>query len=204
MIDKLIKDKTHIIIDFNKDDSIIEEKRFYQVVVGFVGELSQMKQAILYANKCLHEDGMLYLIYPKLNNKIYLKGIHRDHIFPYLMVNEDSGYVNETDLRFNQMRAYDINQTLFGLKKDKTRKERIKAKKDNVDYSKKISEVRTLLKDSLSLNFFDSLAPGYQKAWARYVFEAALEETRKRRIEEMKHLLNQGIKSKNLEKRPSK
>ncbi len=204
MIDKLIKDKTHIIIDFNKDDIIIGEKTFYQVVVGFVGELSQMKQLVLYANKCLHEGGMLYLIYPKLNNKINLKGIHRDHIFPYLMVNEDSGYVNDTDLRFNQMSAYDVNQTLLGLKKDKTRKERKKVKKDNVDYSKKISEVRMLLKDSLNLNFFDSLAPGYQKAWARYVFEPALEETRKRRIEEMKHLLNQGIKSKNLEKRPSK
>jgi hypothetical protein len=46
MIDKLIKDKTHIITDFYKDDSIIEEKTFYQVVVGFVGEFCQMKHVL--------------------------------------------------------------------------------------------------------------------------------------------------------------
>lgn len=201
MLEQLIKDKTHKIIDFNKEDDIVQDKTHHQVIVSFVNKLSQMKQAVEYANQYLIDDGLLYLVYPKLNNKLNLKGIHRDHIFPYLLVDETTGYVKDTNMRFNQMRSYDNNQTLLGIKKDTKRKERKKNQKETVDYSEKIGDARKLLIDLPTLTFFDSLAPGYQKEWAKYIFEPVLEDTQLRRKEEMIRLLDQGIKSKNLEKR---
>jgi hypothetical protein len=124
--DKLFKKKGDILIlntpsyvDMswvNHDTSI---KGYYEYVLIFTHTLEEMENAIIKAISILNEEGVLYLLYPKLKNKLNLKGIHRDHILPYLEVSEETGYYKNTLMRFNMMASFDDNYTILGIKKDK-------------------------------------------------------------------------------------
>ena len=50
----------------------------------------------------------------------------------------------------------------------------------------------------IALAFFESLTPGYQRSWARYIYSAKQETTRQKRLNETIELLLQGFKSKDL------
>jgi uncharacterized GH25 family protein len=100
----------------NHDTSI---KGYYEYVLIFTHTLEEMENAIIKAISILNEEGVLYLLYPKLKNKLNLKGIHRDHILPYLEVSEETGYYKNTLMRFNMMASFDDNYTILGIKKDK-------------------------------------------------------------------------------------
>ncbi|MNC75255.1 hypothetical protein D3C75_1267570 [compost metagenome] len=64
------------------------------------------------------------------------------------------------------------------------------------DYTSMIPAVEKELQDSPeALALYQSLTPGYRKDWARYVYSAVQEETRAKRLGEMKKILGEGYKS---------
>lgn len=124
--DKLFKKEGRVLIlnkpsyvdmNFKTYDTTIQG--MYAYILIFINTLEEMEKAIIKGISILNEEGILYLIYPKLKNKLNLKGIHRDHILPYLMVSEETGYYKDTLMRFNLMASFDENYTLLGIKKDK-------------------------------------------------------------------------------------
>ncbi len=204
MIEKLLKDKNIQWLQVPETHQTLIQtypsisKAPFDVVFSFVYTLNELSQAIIEAEKNLQPDGMLYLCYPKLKNALGVAGIHRDHIFPYLKVNEDTGYIGDSQMRFNRMISLDENYTLLGVKHDKKMKSRSATSMKVEDYEHHISDIINLLKNEPCLKFYEALTPGYQKGWARYIFSAKTSETKQKRIDEMIVLLNQGIKSKDL------
>lgn len=67
------------------------------------------------------------------------------------------------------------------------------------DYEALIPNLKHALQtSSVALTFFESLTPGYQRSWARYIYSAKQETTRQKRLNETVDLLLQGFKSKDL------
>lgn len=96
----------------------ISSSQVGQYIFTFVHSLEEMKEAILDAEQMLEQDGLLYLCYPKRKNSLNITGIHRDAIFPFLEVEEETGYMKNTKMRCNQMSSFDENYTLLTIKKD--------------------------------------------------------------------------------------
>lgn len=170
----------------------------YEVILVFVDSLDMMKQTVLQAEKELTNEGILYLCYPKLKNTLSLIGIHRDHIFPYLQVDQTTGYVKDTLMRFNKMAAFDDNYTLLAVKKDTKQKSRPQTSQKVEDYEVYIEHIKELLKNESCYDFYNNLTRGYQKGWARYIYSAKTEGTKQKRLKKMIELLSKGIKSKDL------
>ncbi|MFO3665022.1 YdeI/OmpD-associated family protein [Anaerococcus sp. ENR0831] len=187
----------------NKNDGLLD------LAIAYVYSLEEMKEIleILWKNKNVKENGLIYLAYPKNKNKLGHSPIHRDDIFPFLHVNEDDGYVNGTQFKFNKMIALDENYTLIGLKKlpkkDLKKSQKPSARVD--DYICKIRYIEDFLKDyPKQYDFYQSLTPGYRKGWARYVYSAKTQKTIDKRLDEMVDILGQGYKSKELYRQASK
>ncbi|MCV2231329.1 YdeI/OmpD-associated family protein [Acholeplasma manati] len=206
MLDKLFAQKEVLVRNVpDSHESLFKPFEYkdtppYDAILSFVYTLEAMKDEIDFAKTRLQPEGMLYLCYPKMKNNIGMAGIHRDHIFPFLKVDMDTGYIEGTQMRFNRMNAFDENYTLLGIKNDTKMKARSSTSMRVDDYAKYIPDIKTLLTNEQCLSFYVSLTPGYQKDWARYVFSAKTEATKQKRISEMIALLNAGIKSKNLAK----
>lgn len=65
------------------------------------------------------------------------------------------------------------------------------------DYEQDIPKVNDLLADTPDVQtFFQSLTPGYQREWARYIFGAKAQATKDRHLADMKMILAAGYKSK--------
>lgn len=173
------------------------------LIISYVYSLEAMKNIIMeIKNKSiLNKNGQIYLIYPKNKNKLNHEPIGRDSIFPYLEVDEDSGFVKNTEYKFNKMVALDENYTLIGLKHDskivnKSKKYPSQRVDDYVDFVDKIEEF--LREYPIQLEFYKSLTPGYKKDWARYIFSARTEATVEKRKDEMVRILGEGFKTKQL------
>lgn len=89
----------------------------YKRVVMFTNTLEEMIMGIVVYEHQLDENGLLIFIYPKLKNTLGVEGIHRDSIFPYLQVNEQTGFVKNGTLKFNRLLKFDDDYTLVTLKK---------------------------------------------------------------------------------------
>lgn len=173
----------------------------YQNIVSFILTLEDLKNELFLANQTLCDFGFIYICYPKLRNRLNIQGIHRDHLFSYLGVDRNTGYVSETMMRFNQMRSFDEDYSTIIFKKDLKMKERPKTSQRVNDYLVYLDELKNILKPYKCYDFFNQLTTGYQKNWARYIFSAKTKETKEKRIQETIELLNQKIKSKNLIKK---
>ncbi len=178
-------------------------KEKLDLAIAFVYTLEEMKEVILKLSEkqSITENGQVYLLYPKNKNKLGHPPIHRDSIFPFLEVDEEDGYVKNTEYKFNRMVALDENYTLIGTKyvskKNVQPSNRPSASvNDYVDHVKDIAE---FLKDyPAEYDFYQKLTPGYQKDWARYVYSAKTESTITKRLNEMVEILKQGYKTKQL------
>lgn len=183
---------------FNKSDS---EK--LDLAIAYIYSLEEMKIFInkIDEEKIIKENGLIYLAYPKNKNKLGHNPIHRDSIFPFLEVDEDTGYVKDTVFKFNKMVSLDENYTLVGLKNiSKNTKISNSSKSNRVDdYVDKIEDIEKVLKDyPEELEFYRALTPGYKKDWARYIYSAKTQKTIDKRIEEMVDILGKGYKTKEL------
>lgn len=147
-------------------------------------------------NQLLLEKGYLFFAYPKKGNKRYTTFVHRDEIFPTMKVDDD-GYVANSDIKFVRMVSMDEVFTVVGLKREKKKaKKSLSTSQRVADYEYKVKDIEALLTDHPDvLQFFQSLPPGYQKNWARYIFSAKQQKTREKRHQQMIDILSQGYKS---------
>lgn len=183
------------------DNYISEIKGDTDLVIAYTYSLEEMKDVIqlLCKNEFIKDGACVYFAYPKQKNKLGHKPIARDDIFPFLNVDEETGFVKDTDFKFNMMVALDENYTLIAVKKILEKKISNKPSQCVDDYVEFIPKIEEFLKEhKKESEFYKSLTFGYKKDWARYVFSAKTEGTRKKRVDEMVEILSFGIKSKDL------
>lgn len=158
-----------------------------------------------YLQKCIEnhlitEQGYLFFVYPKKGNKTYDTFIHRDVIFPAITV-DDQKYISDSDYKFASLSSLDETFSILSIKVDGKQKGKKKTAKSQCvdDYIQMIPQLKeALAPDTKLLSYYESLTPGYQKDWARYVYSAKREKTQMNRLEEMKDIFGQGFKTKEL------
>ena len=189
----------------NCDCDVLEAS--YDLVIAFVLTMDDMKELITQINhsQLLKENGYLFIAYPKKGNKTYDTYIHRDEILPTLEVDKN-GYVPNSLLKFSRMVSLDNTFTIVGLKHS-TRQQTKSPTKSQIssDYDHLIPEVINLLHNQPNERlFFESLTPGYQRSWARFIFSAKQQVTQVKRTDTMITCLKAGFKSHNLYKQSLK
>ncbi|MGE6257662.1 YdeI/OmpD-associated family protein [Heyndrickxia sporothermodurans] len=177
----------------------------YDLIFAFVLDMESLKGLVqkVIENQYLNKDGYLFVAYPKKGNKVYSTFIHRDELLDGLGADEN-GYIGTSNIKFARMVGLDDVFTVVGLKEAAKGKNQTftKASQCVDDYIEMIPEVEKDLMDSPDLlTFYQSLTPGYQKDWARYVYSAKQEATKAKRKEEMKMILAKGYKSRDLYRR---
>lgn len=199
-IDELVvlHDDEHI---YFKEVNVLRElnEEPHQNIMLFVTSKEELRHEVfkLIENESLAVNGRLFIAYPKKGNKLFETYVSRDDIHPTLQMSEER-YVGNSDYKFNQLLSLDENYSLMTLKrvvKDKTKK---------IDKSQRVSEYEALIPELMeklsasqeALSFFETLTPGYQKAWARYIFSAKQEVTREKRLAETVELLTNKVKAK--------
>ncbi|ALC88560.1 hypothetical protein AM500_01195 [Bacillus sp. FJAT-18017] len=176
----------------------------YDLIFAFLVDMESLKNLVLDVaeNQRLNKNGYLYIAYAKKGNKVYDTYVHRDEILPGLGVAED-GYVGSSTIKFSRMVGLNDVFTVVGLKEDakgKTSKA-VKPSQCVDDYIEFIPEIEKDLSDTPNLlDFYQELTPGYRKDWARYVYSAKQDTTKAKRREEMKEILAEGYKSRDLYK----
>lgn len=171
------------------------------LVIVFVYSKAELIQQItsLTSFLSMNKDGYLFVAYPKIGNPTYPNTVHRDEIFPALAIDpQGDGYLGKTDFKFSRMVKLDETFTIIGLKFTPIRKKMATSQKV-ADYTSFVSHLQQQLQaEPTLLTLFETLAPGYQRNWARYVFSAKQQATQTKRFEEMKKILALGYKSKEL------
>ncbi len=96
--------------------------------------------------------------------------------------------------------------TVVGIKREKKKIKKTTVASQSVgDYEENVKDVEALLADyPNSLKFYQSLTPGYQKDWARYIFSAKQQKTRENRQQQMVDILSQGFKTMDLYRQKKK
>lgn len=177
-----------------------DDDQSFDFIFAFIDTLVEMDNLIhdVADKQQLNKEGYFFIAYPKLQNTIGKEGIHRDHLFPALKVNRDTGVILGTDLKFNRMLSFDDDYTLVGLK-------RTQAERRDTDKNQRVEThvhqipelIQRLSQYPDTQSLYQALTPGYQKEWARYIYSAKAEATQEKRFLEMIDLLSQGYKSKN-------
>lgn len=206
---KLILNKPSDIAEFDEMDyDTAIHKDGYDLIFAFIFTLEEFTELVqmVIDKQLLNNKGYLFVAYPKKNNPKYEQFIERDSFFNIGFVNED-GYVGSSDIKFARMVSLDDVFTVIGLKSEvrKTAKSASAKKSQCVDdYVDHIADIQKYLANSAQLEFYNSLTPGYQKDWARYVYSAKRKETQEKRLVEMKSILAEGYKSIDLYRRRDK
>lgn len=184
----------------NYDVDLIDNS--YDLIFAFVLDMDSLRE-IAYKvidNNYLNKNGYIFLAYPKKGNKVYSTFIHRDDLLDGLGADEE-GYVKESNIKFSRMVGLDDIFTIVGLKEDsKSKNKKVnKVSQCVADYIDNIKDIEEDLKDTPEiLSFYKGLTEGYRKGWARYVYSAKQEATKKKRRDEMKEILGKGYKSREL------
>ncbi|OZM56642.1 hypothetical protein CIB95_10480 [Lottiidibacillus patelloidae] len=174
----------------------------YDLIFAFVLDLKSLKELVntVIEKNYLNRSGYLFLAYPKKGNKVYDSYIHRDSLLEGLGADEN-GYIDKSNIKFARMVGLDETFTVIGLKEDTKSKNNKSTKASQCvdDYIEMIPLIENDLQDTPNLlSFYQELTPGYRKDWARYVYSAKQEKTKEKRREEMKQILEQGFKSRDL------
>jgi hypothetical protein len=174
----------------------------YDLIFAFVLDLDALK-GVLYKvieRNLLNKGGYLYFAYPKKGNKVYPTFIHRDDLMSGIGADE-KGYVGMSNIKFSRMVGLDEVFTVVGLKEDSPGKTQSSTRASQCvdEYEALIPEVERDLQDTPDvLAFYQSLTPGYRKDWARYIYSAKQEATKQKRRDEMKMILGEGYKTRDL------
>ncbi len=172
----------------------------YDLIFAFVLDMESLKELVhkVIEKNLLNKNGYLFFAYPKKGNKVYPTFIHRDDLLAGIGADEE-GYVGTSDIKFARMVGLDEVFTVVGLKAEPRKNNQTKASQCVDDYEAVIPDVEKDLQDAPDLlAFYQSLTPGYQKDWARYVYSAKQEATKAKRREEMKMILGAGFKTRDL------
>ena len=174
-----------------------QDKDRYDLIFAFIFSLKEFTYLLktVIDNHWLNPGGVVYFAYPKKGNKQYQEYIGRDDFFGVVNMDSD-GYVNESQIKFNKMAAFNDVFTVVGLKHEPKRKKSTQPSQCVEDYIERIPEIRKHFEENKDvLDSFDKLTPGYQRDWARYVFGVKNVATSDKRFAEMEHILKQGYKS---------
>lgn len=162
----------------------VQGQSAYDALFAHVFSLEEMKEVLeqVFAQNLIVDEGILYWVYPKLKNQLGLPGIHRDRIFPYLSVNEETGQVADTPFYFNRMVALNADFTLVGAKRlDKGNLRKAVAPSGSVkDYEGFLTDLLKELSQEQQEKFL-SLTPGRQRDWLRQIFSAKTQATKDKR-----------------------
>ncbi len=174
----------------------------YDLIFAFVMEMGSLKDLVkkVIRENHLNKNGYLYLAYPKKGNKVYPTFIHRDELMSGLGADEN-GYIGSSTIKFARMVGLDEVFTVVGLKEESKSSKGTAAKPSQRvdDYAALIPDVEKELQgEPKLLAFYQSLTPGYRKDWARYVYSAKQEATKAKRRDEMKKILGEGFKTREL------
>lgn len=97
---------------------------------------------------------------------------------------DSDGYVGTSTIKFARMVGLDEVFTVIGLKEEEKRTLKAASSKASQrvdDYIEKIQAIEDdLINTPELLAFYQSLTPGYQKEWARYVYSAKQVATREK------------------------
>ncbi|KOS63242.1 YdeI/OmpD-associated family protein [Lysinibacillus agricola] len=202
-----LKDGLSIAIQNQPQDLILEGISHsgdapYDRIIVFVFHIDEMVTFLQNALKSnnLVEQGYLFFVYPKKDNKKYEQFIHRDEIFPAIQVDEEK-YIVGSDYKFASLMSLDETFSIVSIKRDgKGRGKKKTASSQCVsDYEGMVPQLRdSLAENPDDLTLYDGLTPGYQKDWARYIYSAKKEETQIARLEEMREIIRLGYKTKEL------
>ena len=169
----------------------------YDMVLVFIFSLQEFRQTIdhIIRHNTLSEGGVVYFAYPKKGNKRYDTSIGRDDFFTIIDMN-DQGYVADSDIKFNKMVAFNDTFTVIGLKHDRQRRRSNAPSQCVGDYVDRLPQLAEALQQSPEArSFFQSLTPGYQRGWARYVYGVKTEATQRKHLQEAISCLEGGFKS---------
>ncbi|MCL2112476.1 MAG: YdeI/OmpD-associated family protein [Streptococcaceae bacterium] len=201
-----------------------DEKNSYDLIITFVTNPKEFTKSFAkYRNK-ISPDGLYVVAYPKVGNKKFSTSIHRDELFDLLKINPDSKIVADSTLKFNRMVALDEIYTVIAIKNIASQKtgKTSAASQRVTDYTSKLPELRQLLTVPIStdstaqanhleltelaaaLDYFDSLTPGYQRDWARYIYSAKQSATQEKRKDEFLSAMTAKIKTSDLYKKSLK
>ncbi len=197
--DKLLLNKPDNVREF---DVLVyeatEKEQAYDLIIIFVFSLDQFMETLQHVidKNLLKPDGALFFAYPKKGNKEYKEYIGRDDFFERVEVDED-GYVKNSQLKFFKMVALNDTFTIIGLKYQAIRKSRANQLSQCVsDYIDRIPDLQKYFaKEKDIITFFNSLTPGYQRGWARFVYSTRSETTIAKRLAEMRNIISQKYKS---------
>ncbi|MFC7687812.1 YdeI/OmpD-associated family protein [Ureibacillus sp. GCM10028918] len=185
-------------------DTELVDTKSYDLIFAFVLDMESLQSIVqeIIKESFLNQKGYIYLAYPKKGNKIYSTFIHRDDLLAGLNADEE-GYIGGSSIKFARMVALDDVFTVVGLKEDSksksTNKKSTKASQCVDDYIEMIPQIEKDLQEVPEvLAFYQSLTPGYRKDWARFVYSAKQETTKEKRRNEMKNILSEGYKSRDL------
>ncbi len=204
---KLVLNKPDNIHDFdaiNYDTNI--KQKSYDLIFAFIFSLNEFTGLLetVISQHLLNPDGYIYFAYPKKGNKQYREYINRDDFFPQVDMDND-GYVNGSHVKFNKMVAFNDVFTAIGLKHLPVRKTTTKPSQCVADYVERIPDLQNhFAGNKTTLQIFNSLTPGYQRDWARYIYSAQTGTTVQKRLTEMEDILAQGYKSKDLYRQKKK
>jgi hypothetical protein len=184
----------------NYDIEIIESS--YDLIFAFVLDLDSLKGVLheVIEKNTLNKGGYIYFAYPKKGNKVYPTFIHRDDLLSGIGADE-KGYVGTSNIKFSRMVGLDEVFTVVGLKEDSPGKTQTSTRASQCvdEYEALIPDVERDLQDTPDLlAFYQSLTPGYKKDWARYIYSAKQEATKQKRRDEMKVILGEGYKTRDL------
>jgi hypothetical protein len=174
----------------------------YDLIFAFVLDLDSFKEVLnkVIEKNYLNKGGYIYFAYPKKGNKVYPTFIHRDDLLSGIGADE-KGYVGSSNIKFSRMVGLDEVFTVVGLKEDSPGKTQTSTRASQCvdEYEALVPDVERDLQDTPDvLAFYQSLTPGYKKDWARYIYSAKQEATKQKRRDEMKMILGEGYKTRDL------
>ena len=183
-------------------DTKLMNSKTYDLIFAFAVDMESLQSIVhkIIEGNYLNNKGYIYLAYPKKGNKVYPSFIHRDDLFAGLNADKE-GYIIGSSIKFARMVALDDVFTVVGLKVDSKSKNNksMKASQCVDDYIGMIPQIEADLQEVPEVvAFYQSLTPGYQKDWARYVYSAKQEATKEKRRHEMIKILKEGYKSRDL------
>lgn len=183
-------------------ETTLSNEHSYDLIFAFVLDLESLKELVtkIINHNLLNKKGYFFAAYPKKGNKVYETFIHRDDLLSGLGA-DDNGYIGNSDIKFSRMVGLDDVFTVVGLKEEgKTKSVKsTKASQCVDDYIDYIPAIEEDLKDTPNLlSCYQALTPGYRKDWARFIYSAKQEATKNKRREEMKMILSEGYKTRDL------
>ncbi|MFD1484603.1 YdeI/OmpD-associated family protein [Lacticaseibacillus baoqingensis] len=141
--------------------------------------------------------GVVDVLYPKRASQRYV-GVRRDDIFPYLHVDEATGEVGHTGLKFSRMRSFNDDFTLLDLRwlahaprSQTTSSQRVG------DYAEFLPQLQARLAHHAPQQAiaFAALPAGMQREWARYVYSPKRLATQNMHFEQMVLVLTSGART---------